>query len=288
VAGLGEKGYTLAVALKHAGRRVVVIDRDERSPAVAGCRRRDIPVVVGDAGDPSLLARVRLDRARHFVIVTGDDRRNVEIAFAAEQPPGRLPLTALVHLDELALWRLLQAEAVAKRARLRLRLDFFNLRDAAARTMLDAHPPFPPSRDDELRAPHVLIVQSDRLGDSLVLRTAGLWQGAQRRPGEELSITLAGQGAESALALLLAREPKLRRLCALRALEIHPSSLAVEITHTQNGRPPISAVYVCLGSEVEALAVALALHGQPALEGVPIIVAVADERSGIALAVEGD
>jgi voltage-gated potassium channel Kch len=145
IAGLGTKGYALAVALKHAGCRVVAIEPDERNPHVARCRRRDIPVVIGDAADPALLARVRLDRAQRLVVVTDADRRNIEIAFAARRPPERTPLHTLVHLDELALWRLLQAEAVAKRARLGIRLDFFNVREAAARAMLDLHPPFPAS-----------------------------------------------------------------------------------------------------------------------------------------------
>ncbi len=283
IAGLGAKGYTLALALKREGVKVVAIERDERVPSVAGCRRRDIPVVVGDAADRSLLARVRVDRARRLVAVTGDDRRNIEIAFVAQPPEGSTPLHALVHLDELALWRLLQAEAVSKRARLRLRLDFFNLRDLAARAMLEARPPFPSPADDAPRRPHVLIVESGRLGESLLLRTAGLWQASARDPDEKLRITLAGHGAEAALALLAAHEPALAHICTVSALDVQPSSLAVAL-----GERPVTAVYICLDSEAEALAVALSLHARPALAEVPIVVAVADERSGISLAVDGD
>jgi hypothetical protein len=148
IAGLGTKGYTLAIALKQAGYRVVGIEIDERSPAVAGCRRRQIPVVVGDAADRSLLARLRIDRADRLVVLTGEDRRNIDIAFAAQRPPGQAPLNALAHLDELGLWRLLQAEAVAKRARLHLRLDFFNLRNAAAVPGAGRRPAAPAARPD--------------------------------------------------------------------------------------------------------------------------------------------
>lgn len=290
IAGLGAKGYALAIALRRAGRSVVVVERDERAFRVASCRRRDIPVIIGDATDPALLARAVLDRASHFVVVTGEDRRNVEVAFAARRLSDRTPLSVLVHLDDLGLWRLLQAEAVAKRARLRLRLDFFNLRETSARAMLECHPPFGEQRVDGLREPHVLIVESEQLGESVLLRTAGAWQ-ATRVADEELLISMAGPGATSALADLRAREPALDRICRVDALDAQPVTIGAAIRSdgtTPAGRRPITAVYVCMSSEAEALAVALALHGRPALAEIPIVVAVADEHSGISLALQSD
>lgn len=286
VAGLGDKGYAIAVALRRSGRRVVAIERDERNPAVAGCRRRDISVLIGDAADVALLARVRLDRASHMIVVTGDDRRNVDIAFKAQRPPERVPLTAVVHLDDFVLWRLLQAEAVAKRGRLGVRLDFFNLRDAAARAMLDTHPPFAPAESGDKRAPHVLVVSSDRLGESVILRAAGLWQ-SEATAGEDLLVTLAGPGAGSTLALLAAREPALERVCVAEALDLQPASIGVAIAPdgtTPGGSRPVTAAYVCLDSEAEAVAVALALNARPALANVRVVVVVSDEHSGISLA----
>jgi hypothetical protein len=47
-------------------------------------------------------------------------------------------------------------------------------------------------------------------------------------------------------------------------------------------------VYVCLDSDIEGLAVALALHAHPGLADVPIVVATGDERSGIVQAIHGE
>ena len=112
IAGLGTKGFTLATALAGGHDRVVVIERDLGNPAIAGCRRRDIPVLRGDATDRVLLERAQVSRARALIVVVGDDRANIDIAFAAAEvasSAGQPSLTALVHLDDLGLLRLLQA-----------------------------------------------------------------------------------------------------------------------------------------------------------------------------------
>jgi TrkA-N domain/RyR domain len=287
IAGLGSEGFMLAVALKDSGRRVVVIATDERSPLVEGCRRREIPVIIGDPVDPVVLGRARVAAAAHLVVVTGDDRRNIDVAFSAARSiqRDRSALTVLAHLDDLRLWRLLQAEAVVSRSRLPFRLDFFNLREGAARALLDEYPPFSGTGPDTAATPHVLLVGLEGFGESLLLRIAGLWQAT--RAQKPLPVTVASDGAAIALELLRAREPALDRLCAFNAIDLSPAAIASAVERGHGGSPT-SAAYVCLPSEAESLSIGLALDAAPALSGVPIVVVVRDSRSGLALALRDD
>jgi voltage-gated potassium channel Kch len=290
ISGLGTKGFTLAKALARAGERVVVIERDEGNPAIAGCRRRDIPVLRGDATDRVLLQRAQVPQARALIVVVGDDRANIDIAFAAADvasAAGQPSLTALVHLDDLGLWRLLQAEALAKRARLPFRLDFFSVREAAARALLDEHVPFAPAEPGVQRRAHLLVVGADGLGESVILRAAGMWQASDPDVGDELRITVAGQGARAQLDGLRSREPALDGIAAIDAVEAPVSSLGAAVARRAIRDGAFTAAYVCLESEAEGLAIALALQARRELAGVPIAVTVADERAGIALAMRG-
>lgn len=70
IAGYGQVGRALAHALERRGFRFLVIDHD---PAIiAELRRRGIPHVYGDASNPRVLERARLDHARVLAIAISD------------------------------------------------------------------------------------------------------------------------------------------------------------------------------------------------------------------------
>ncbi len=83
VAGLGSIGYRVALDLAARGVPVVVADIAEDGRFTAATRAAGIPVAVGDARHPEILADLGLDRARAVIAATSDDLVNIAIALNA-------------------------------------------------------------------------------------------------------------------------------------------------------------------------------------------------------------
>jgi voltage-gated potassium channel Kch len=274
VVGLSRKGFTLAKALSAAGERVVVIEQDAGNSSLAGCRERGIPALLGDAKDERLLLKAAVPRARALVVTAGDDGRNIDIAFvAAKLVFGRRvrPLSALVHLDDLELWRLMQPRVLAMRPRLPLRIEFFNVVQESAHVLLHGHPPIHTGGPA-----HLLVVGPSELAESLVVHAARELSAADgaRRP---LRITIGGADASGQREALLARYPRLETRCELGSwdMEVDPPTAAGE---------PLTAAFVCLDEESAGLAAALRLATHPQTRNLPTVLAVEDDSVGAASA----
>ena len=283
VAGLGSKGAPLARRLKEAGTRVVAVERDANSPAIASCRARGIPVVVGDATDPRILSGTALVRARELFVVCGEDGTNADVTAAARQAltgsAGRI--RAFVHLDDLDLLRHLQGQELAYGGESAVRVDFFNLADAAARALLGAHPP----RAGDGRAPHVLVSAGTAIGESTVLHVAREWLGRHAHGGRP-RITVCGPDAEADRARLLARNPRLAAGAEVHAWVLHPSAPGPPPASVADAPPP-AAAYISAAADAQAVSLALALQATGAVAEAPVVVAVRDEDEGIARALDG-
>lgn len=82
VVGLGQVGLRLCMLLRECGVPVVAVDDQEDGENVGVAREAGYPVVIGRGGDPSLLRRLSLGRARAIAAVTPDDLENLGIAMA--------------------------------------------------------------------------------------------------------------------------------------------------------------------------------------------------------------
>ena len=80
VVGLGSIGHRVALGVHARGVPVVVIESSDEARFVAATRAAGIPVVIGDARHPAVLAEVHLDRARALVCATSDDLVNLSTA----------------------------------------------------------------------------------------------------------------------------------------------------------------------------------------------------------------
>ena len=85
VVGLGATGSLVAQGLRMAGERVVVLEIDRRSTRIAAARSAGVRVVVGDGTSAAHLARTKIHRARHVIVLSADDSRNLEIAAVARE-----------------------------------------------------------------------------------------------------------------------------------------------------------------------------------------------------------
>jgi Trk K+ transport system NAD-binding subunit len=80
VIGLGNVGYRVVEELDRLGERPVVVERRTDNPFIPSCRRRGVPVLIGDATLRETLHQARAKTARAVVVCTASDLANLEIA----------------------------------------------------------------------------------------------------------------------------------------------------------------------------------------------------------------
>jgi hypothetical protein len=80
VCGLGDIGLQVVQNLRSAHQRVVAVDLVGDSPGAATCESSGVPVVLGDAKNPQVLAAAGIRHAQSAVICTGSDSENIAIA----------------------------------------------------------------------------------------------------------------------------------------------------------------------------------------------------------------
>lgn len=292
VAGLGESGSQLAAGLDEAGYRVVGIEADENNEKIADFRGRGIHVLQGDASSSEMLQKARIARARYLVVTCGADALNLSVATAAEQEldVGRpLVLTAFIHLTDQGLLRTLTGETLHGAGSRGLRLEFFNTYATGTRLLLERHSPFEDAQCSPVAAPRIAVVGDGVVASNILLFTAAKWLLEHPNAGQ-LSITVLGPDADQRVAELIKRHPQLADVCSL---DIRTAELSGALFQTgavfEEGDDQLSVtkVYLAVEDDSEAFALALALHGVPAIRSVPIVVALLDETSAAASALRG-
>ena len=249
VCGLGPMGVALASVLVEAGRPVVAIEPDPASPGVATATDLDIPVIVGDPTDTTVLRAARGDRAAQIVAATESDGMNAAITAAARglaaglrsataamrRSPGRCrtrpppaPATELQQVDGP-------------------RLEFFSLYASAAGALLDEH--FPPETSD---VPHLVVLGLGSFGRSVVVAAARAHADEGRGP---LSVTLVDRVATGRFHAMRMQHPALAAAVEETCLDLdlgEPTAGVVdEFQDLLMARPP---TLVVVAFEDESLA----------------------------------
>jgi trk system potassium uptake protein TrkA len=105
IVGAGITGYNVARALVGEVDRVKVIEHDRRRAEAFAARFPQIQVLHGDATDIALLRAERVDSARSFLALTGNDESNLMASLLAQEL--KVPqVIALVQRTETSdLWR---------------------------------------------------------------------------------------------------------------------------------------------------------------------------------------
>ncbi|MCI0856651.1 MAG: NAD-binding protein, partial [Chloroflexi bacterium] len=290
ICGLGEGGFVLARSLRERGQRVVVIEKDANNPHVSACRRLGAVVLIGDATDPQMLRRGRVDRARYVVSVCGEDRTNAEVAMrvrdiALRQTSGSL--SCIVHIVEPQLCTLLKAYEIGESHSDRFRLDSFNVHDSGARALLREFPSFS-EREEVDEKPHLLVVGLGRLGQSLIVQAVRRWVDTRQHAGSQLRVTVLDREATRRVAALLARFPQLSDACDLSGQDLDVESAELErkkLLVREDGTCDITRVYVCLGNDSLGITAALKIHRLLREHEIPVVVRMR-EAAGLAALLE--
>ncbi len=232
VCGLGEHGSAAAVSLRDAGYRVTAVDADAACPGARRCRHARIPVVVGDARDPFVLASAGIRRAEHLVALTPSLEFTGQVALSAiDLVEGRdgPPLAIHIEVADPALAILMRAFKLTEHHSPSWRIEELDLAGAGAAHVLDELPPAPP----ETSAGHVLVVGDTVLATAVTAEVRRRWR-RSGRPDATLRVTAA-----------------------------------LPATCLPTDGPSPTAAYVCVRDETQALTTALALVR--ALPGTPIL-----------------
>jgi len=188
ICGLGRKGFQLVRDFRKAGEDVVVIECNNDNAHLTGCRDLGARVISGSCRDMSLLRKARVDRARHLVLITGDDGTNIETAILAHKLLGDLgnkagfTVRCHVHVVNLKLSHLLKSHDLLSAPDVKLKTRIFNSFQNSARALFEAHPLDPAGfvADDE-RSVHLVVFGFGQMGEAVVLQAAKIGHFANRK-----------------------------------------------------------------------------------------------------------
>jgi uncharacterized protein YbjT (DUF2867 family) len=244
VCGDGLVAGAITRRLRQAGRHVVTVSRLPLGPPA---RRSGGPLrVIGDARDPDVLRAAGIERAAELYACTGDSATNTAIALAAARRTAGTKIAVYGQVSDPDLCLALQARYLGQPDALRVRLDFFNVEDLAARKLIASHPP----AEVDGRPPRILVLGATAFGRAVLVELARSWR--LRGPGApRLPLALVDDDAPGAIEEVSLRYPFLAEVCALSgSLDTAPDR-----------------VFVCYDDEDRALRVALTAerlwHGGP-------------------------
>jgi len=291
ICGLGRKGFRLANQFLQGGTPVVVIEVDEGNDWIGNIRSAGAIVMVGDAADPELLKKVKLNQASCLISVVGDDGKNAEVAVNAErisQTRKDSCLTCIIHIFDAHLWRLLREKELQTVQNSRFRLELFNIFDRGAHLMLQENPPLsdhPPGQ-----VPHILIIGLGKMGQQLVIGSARSWKLSSPDMAKKLEISVIDIAAEQKLQSLQNQNPRLHNLVEFQAINMDILSgdfdKAADIFRTGDDSN-LDIVYICLDDETFCLQTGLRLNHQFRSQSLPIVMRMV-ESGGLALLLGDD
>jgi len=288
VCGLGRLGSLLARTLRDAGYDVVGVEPDAQNGAIARCREDGVVVLVGDGTDPAMLRKARAHRARYLFAVAGDDGRNSDIAIGARMlTDGRSgsPLTCFVHVMDDKLSDVVRQAGLARRGG-GLRVEYFNVAELGAPTLLADYPAFDDQGNTPLGPPHIVVVGLGEMGTRLIVHAARRWRSIPDTRGKKLRVTAVDLEADARVTLLNERLPRLAGVCELRPCRMDLDSAEFEradFLFGRRGRSDVTGVYVCVGDDAIGLSAALHLRHRLGDRNVPIVVRTTQEGGVAAL-----
>jgi hypothetical protein len=276
ICGLGDRGFLLAKAFHERGHPVIVIEQNEACDLIEACEQQGSIVLSGDATEREVLATARLPEARYLIAVCGDDGTNAEIAAharqVARQRMGR-SLTCVTHIADHELWHLLRRWEVGSTDS--FRLQFFNTFEAGAQALLTAYPPFDETAEGQGKPPHLLVVGSGKLAQSVVVHAARLWREQGLAQGQRLQATMVDNDTARAKESLYLRYPGLETTCEIESRSIDIRSAAfhhADFLFDAQQHLVVTAIYICLDEDALGLSAALALLHRIRRRNLPIVV----------------
>jgi hypothetical protein len=288
ICGLGRKGVRLANQFRDIGDKVVVIEADEGNDWIEASRSSGAVVLNGDASDPEMLRKARLNRARYLISVIGDDGKNAEVAVQAEKLSHEREdgaLTCSIHLVDPQLWYLLREKELDIAADSHFRLELFNIFDRGASLLLKTHSPWASDQGEHICDKHLVLIGLGKLGQSLIIQAASQWREQRVNADHRLKFKIIDLDAEQKVETLCVRYPNLEEVCEIEPLQMDVRSAdfqSAEFLYDEGGHCDVDSVYVCMDNDSLGLRTGLTLYQKIRDYNIPVIVRMVED-AGLAL-----
>jgi voltage-gated potassium channel Kch len=272
--------------------QVVVVVSDQSIGSLGGLRDSGVLILQGNAEDEKVLRSAGIDRARFIIPSMGEDSANAEVAIQARrmvEGRSRDPLTCFLHVMDPELCEVLRVNEY-NAGNPSMRLEFYNIFENGARTILNEFPAFQEGSIGTLPSTRILVIGLDEVGQGLVVRAVKRWWSHYQATNQRLSLVLVDKDVDSVLKSMRARYPDLDSACTFEciAMDIHMFKVAKdEELNRLNSMPP-SYVYICAPDDSDGLSLALMVRRRLGNEGAPIVVRLnADSKPAALLGEEG-
>lgn len=269
ICGLGRSGGALADVLGtgHSHRsQVVGIALDGANPGVARARNAHARVLLGNATEDKVLRRARVRVARAVVVLCGDDTTNAEVAAEVKRFVGRGPQPRiLLGIKDRRLAMELVSALSSDGS-----VTPVNLPAKAASQMVDRLPAAPDGSE-----PHALIVGFGSLGQAVARQLI------ETSESNVVRITAVDREADRK-AGAVRDEVGADHCCELADHPCDFVSHGFQSLAFLDGRPPVTAVFVCVSDDALSATLALQLRRSARLAvSTPIVVRVTEVDRGL-------
>lgn len=269
VCGLGAKGHAIVARCRAGNRDVVVIGNDLAENYKEISNRYGVPILVGDATDPMVLAQAAVGRAAHLVAVSESDAENLEIAVqaqaaACQEQDITWDRIVHIHIGDVRLVQRIRDYDPLRGNLKNYHVDMFSTYSMAARLLYDECPLYEYA---DLRAQdrvHVVIVGYGSMAESILLQTLHL---CHYRDLEIPTVTIIDRVANLQGEELRARYPEAENAADIAFVERDVDTLRSdhggrEFLESIENRAPrgVTAVFVCLPEAEESIRVGLFLR----------------------------
>ncbi|MEZ5940614.1 MAG: NAD-binding protein [Planctomycetaceae bacterium] len=195
--GLGrpeENHEEFVIKLLNQWKSVIIIEPDANHPAIEACTKAGAIVLIGSPYEQAMLKRARIKRAERIVLISGNDRENVGLAYLVyhmlqchgeqtavvekiehpfrQREPNQV--NCLLGVTEPGLVEAIRHDSLYTNSKDRLRLSVFCLREMVARAMLRETRLL----DSPRPLGNLLVIglgKELRMGESLITRAAKDW-----------------------------------------------------------------------------------------------------------------
>jgi voltage-gated potassium channel Kch len=287
VCGTGRIGSRFARAFIKEGYQVVVIEQNKNNSSLEEFKYTNAIVLIGNATDPRILHKARLQQAKFLIPALGDDNVNTEVAIQAQKVitgSSRDPPTCFVQVLDPRLCDLLKVKEMENENGEKLQLEFFNIFSNGAKAMLDDNPGFEKKcagdKKDNVNA-HIIVIGLGDMGESLVVAAGKRWWQNHMKTGSMLDVTIIDKHARKKLDSLCLQYTSLNKFCRfetedmdIRCLDKLKMVILKAVDKPGGKDEKVEGIYICLDKDSEGLSLALVLRQWISDRNIPIVVRV--------------
>ncbi|MBL4851543.1 MAG: NAD-binding protein [Gammaproteobacteria bacterium] len=248
ICGLNEYSLLTIKDLVAGGIKVIVIEAGKDSPFIGVAKEQGILVLFADATDKKNLERVNLRWASHLLVTTGDDSRNLEIAYQAFELHQAFPkyqhLKCVVDVDSNEFSAALYTQAIFNQDYENFSAQVLNYSKQAARLLVrDFGPDTVISLNKRLdKVLRILIIGNHPFVEDFILSFAAIGHYGLK---EKLHISFFGDGVSARIKALIEKRPMLVNIVTITYADVAPSMLNNHHTAASIRQFSPDVIYLC-------------------------------------------